>query len=131
MFNRVSYNFLQYRGFHYLTLHKPGINNDGSGPAGCYKIVRSLIIGKSILICGSLNEGVSNSLHNIECMHYRTPLTCLDKGGAEVWLLLLLTPAVTAGARSPVCTGRFTPGTKPCYPWSRRGPAPAPIWTVL
>jgi hypothetical protein len=31
-----------------------------------------------LLICGPLIERVSNSLHNIERMHYRTPLTCPD-----------------------------------------------------
>jgi hypothetical protein len=35
-----------------------------------------------LVICGSLDGGASDNLRNIECMHYRTPLTCRDsKGG--------------------------------------------------
>ena len=32
-----------------MTLRKPGINTDGFRPAGCYKLVRSFITGKSLI----------------------------------------------------------------------------------
>jgi hypothetical protein len=42
------------------------------------RVVSALMDVIWLLICGSLIEGVSNSLHNIVRMVYRTPLTCPD-----------------------------------------------------